>query len=225
MNDEIIKYVQLCPEYQCNTAAKHKSDRLLQLLEPAYIPWHFIAIAFIANLPLSEGCDQHWVIIDRYTKMESYILLKKKNKKGEDLATIFAREIWKLDGIPVDIMSDQGLEVYIKILEVFNHQTRYTTMDVDSIPSTNRQLNRLHKSDDRNISPIVYKSTATDWVELLPLAEFAYNNNTTCAHGMIPFDTNYSYKPTSGTISTQTNILLASLLAYEALDEGSCRKL
>jgi hypothetical protein len=62
---------------------------------------------FITDLPLSEGCDQLWVIIDRYTKMAHFIPLKKKNKKGEDLATIFAREIWRLHGIPADIISDR----------------------------------------------------------------------------------------------------------------------
>jgi hypothetical protein len=47
------------------------------------------------------------VIIDRYTKMAHFILQKKKNKMAEDLATIFAREIWRLHGIPADIISDR----------------------------------------------------------------------------------------------------------------------
>jgi hypothetical protein len=54
----------------------------------------------------------------------------------------------------------------------------------------------------------------TDWVELLPLAEFAYNNSTTGAHGMTPFYANYGYHPSSGTTPTETNILSASSVAY-----------
>jgi hypothetical protein len=61
----------------------------------------------ITDLPLSERCDQLWVIIDRYTKMAHFILVKKMNKKAEDIATIFAREIWRLHGIPADIISDR----------------------------------------------------------------------------------------------------------------------
>jgi hypothetical protein len=95
MYEEIIKYVQSCPEYLRNTAARHKAYGLLQLLEPAYAPWQSIAIDFTPYLPLSEGCDQLWVIIDRYTKIAHFVLLKKNNKNGEDLATIFAREIWR----------------------------------------------------------------------------------------------------------------------------------
>jgi hypothetical protein len=48
---------------------------------------------FITDLPLSEECDQPWVIIDRYTKIAHFIRQMKTDKKAEDLATIFVREI------------------------------------------------------------------------------------------------------------------------------------
>jgi hypothetical protein len=62
---------------------------------------------FITDLPLSEVYDQLWVIIDRYTKMAHFIPVKKKNNKVEDVATIFPTEIWRLQGILADIISDR----------------------------------------------------------------------------------------------------------------------
>jgi len=47
---------------------------------------------FITELPVSEGCDQLWVVIDRFTKMVHFILLCEKT--AEDLAVIIAREVW-----------------------------------------------------------------------------------------------------------------------------------
>jgi hypothetical protein len=109
MNEDIIQYVQSCPDCQKNKAMKamrHKSYGLLQPLELAYSPWKSRAMDFITDLPLSEGCDQLWVIIDRFTKMAHFIPLKKKNKKAEDLTEVFTREIWKWHSIPADIVSD-----------------------------------------------------------------------------------------------------------------------
>jgi hypothetical protein len=61
---------------------------------------------FITDLPLSEDCDQLWVIIDRFTKMAHFIPLKKDPKTAEHLVRIFARDIWRFHGIPTDIISD-----------------------------------------------------------------------------------------------------------------------
>jgi len=62
---------------------------------------------FITELTFSRGCDQLWVIIDRFTKMAHFLPLKKEEKTAADLAVIFAREIWKYDGLPTDIVSDR----------------------------------------------------------------------------------------------------------------------
>jgi len=61
---------------------------------------------FITELPLSEGCDQLWVVIDRFTKMAHFLPLGKEKKMVADLAVIFAREVWKHHGLPIDIVSD-----------------------------------------------------------------------------------------------------------------------
>jgi hypothetical protein len=61
---------------------------------------------FITDLPLSEDCNQLWVIIDRFMKIAHFILLKKDQKRAEYLERIFAHEIWRFHGIPIDIISD-----------------------------------------------------------------------------------------------------------------------
>jgi hypothetical protein len=61
---------------------------------------------FITDLPLSEDCDQPWVIIDRFTKMAHSILLKKDQKTVEYVVRIFAYEILRFHSIPTDIILD-----------------------------------------------------------------------------------------------------------------------
>jgi hypothetical protein len=106
MDKSIIEYIQSCQECQ-NKASRLKKYSLPKPLELVYAPWQSIVMDSITDLPLSDGCDQLWVIIDRYTKMAHFIPLKKKHKKAEDLAMIFGSEIWKIHGIPLDIVSDR----------------------------------------------------------------------------------------------------------------------
>jgi hypothetical protein len=40
---------------------------------------------FITDLPLSEGCDQLWGIIDRYPKIVHFIPVKKRTKRPKSL--------------------------------------------------------------------------------------------------------------------------------------------
>jgi len=60
---------------------------------------------FTTELPLSYECNQLWVVIDQFTKMAHFLPLGKNRERAEDLAIIFAREIWKHHGLPTDIVS------------------------------------------------------------------------------------------------------------------------
>jgi transposase InsO family protein len=214
INEEIIRYVQSCPECQRNKAVRHKAYGLLQPLEPAYAPWQSFAMDFISDLSLSEECDQLWMIINRYTKMAHFIPLKKNNKKAEDITTIFVREIWRLHGIPADIISDRDSRFTSKfwksLITTLGIRPRMSTT---FHPPTHGQPEGVNQTIETFLRSVI-NLQQTDWVELLPLAEFAYNNSTTSAHGMTPFYANYGYHPSTGTTPTETNILSANLVAY-----------
>jgi len=76
-----------------------------------------MAMDFIMDLPHSEGCDQLWVVINRFTKMAHFIPLKEKTTA--DLTKIFAKEIWKYHGLPTDIISDRDSRFMSKIWREF----------------------------------------------------------------------------------------------------------
>jgi len=58
INERIIDFVRSCPECQQNKATCHQPYGLSSPLELPYAPWQSIAMDFIMELPLSEGCDQ-----------------------------------------------------------------------------------------------------------------------------------------------------------------------
>ena len=105
MEEFVDSYVSNCDPCQHNKSRRHKRFGLLQPLELAYAPWTSISMDFIVDLPKSAGCTQIWVIVDRFTKMAHFIPLG-KNVGAEDLAKKFLQEIWRLHGVPEQIVSD-----------------------------------------------------------------------------------------------------------------------
>jgi putative transposase len=106
MAQDIIDYIRSCLECQKDKVSCHKPYGLLLPLELPYALWISIAIDFITDLPLSDDCNQLWVIIDRFTKMAYFILLKKDQNTAEHLVRIFTGEIWRFHSILIDIISD-----------------------------------------------------------------------------------------------------------------------
>jgi len=48
---------------------------------------------FITELPVSEGCNQLWVIIDQFTKMAHFLPLRTEGKTAAHLAITFGQEV------------------------------------------------------------------------------------------------------------------------------------
>ena len=150
---------------------------------------------FITELPLSEDCDQLWVVIDRFTKMAHFLLLPKQKKTDADLAVTFAREIWKYHELPTDIVSDRDSrftsEVWKEFLRLSGIRPRMSTA---FHPQTDGQTERLNQTIEAYLRAFVGKEQ-DNWVALLPMAEFAYNNSVTVGNGMSPFYANYGFHP------------------------------
>jgi len=174
MNKQIIEFVRSCPECQQNKAIQHQPYGPSAPLELPYAPWQSIAMDFITELAASEGCNQLCVIIDWFTKMAHFVPLQEKT--AADLAVIFAQEVWKHHGLPTDIMSDQDFrftsEVWKEFLWISGIRSR---MSMAFHPQTERQSEHLNQTIETYLRTFVAKDQ-DDWVNLLPMAEFAYNN-------------------------------------------------
>jgi len=197
MNVQIAEFVRSCLQCQKNKAARHQPYGLLTPMEPPYALLQSIAMDFITDLPLSEQCDQLWVVIDRFTKMAHFIPLPKEGKSASDLARTFAREVWRYHGLPSDIVSDRDSRftsaVWQEFLTLSGIRPRMSTA---FHPQTYGQTKRLNQTIEAYLrSFISYEQE--DWVSLLPMAEFAYNNSTTSATGISPFYANYGFHPTA----------------------------
>ena len=101
----INDYVRSCYECQHNKSPRHARFGLLQHLQVPYAAWTSISTDFITQLPESQGRTQIMVVVDRFTKMAHFIALE-ENATAKDVANVFLREVWKLHGLPTEIISD-----------------------------------------------------------------------------------------------------------------------
>lgn len=65
---------------------------------------------FIVGLPRSTtGYDSIWVIVDRLTKTAKFIPVKTTYGVAK-LAQLYIKEVVRLHGVPVSIISDRGTQ-------------------------------------------------------------------------------------------------------------------
>jgi len=127
--------------------------------------------------------------------MVHFLPLRTEGKTAADLAITFGQEVWRYHCLPTDIMSDRNSrftsETWKEFLRLSEINPRMSTA---FHPQTDGQTERLNQTIEVYLRAYVSKEQ-DDWVYLLPMAEFAYNNSTTTGNGMSPFYANYGFHP------------------------------
>ena len=153
-------------------------------------------MGFTTDLPMSNSYNGLWRVIDRFTKMVHFIPLSSEAKTAEDLARIFAREMWRLHGLLRDIISDRDSRFTSATWQVF-----LVTLGIKPRMSTSFHPQKMGKPNESIktikacLRPFINQEQ-NGWVDLLPMAEHAYNSSTT-ATGTTPFYANYGRHPES----------------------------
>jgi hypothetical protein len=193
MDEQIRQYVHECDSCQRNKPSRHRRNGLLHPLELPNAPWTSISMDFITDLPESEGCRTIWVVVDRFTKMAHFIPLTEKT--ATHVAKQFITHIWRAHGLPDDIVSDRDTAFTSKFWkEVMNFLGVKQRMSTAFHPQTDGQTERINQVLEAYLREYC-NYEQNDWAELLPLAEFTYNNSFSSATGLSPFYANYGFHP------------------------------
>jgi hypothetical protein len=194
MKRDIAEYVAQCPSCQLVKAEHKKPAGQLQLLDVPMWKWDQIAMDFVVGLPKApSGQDAIWVIIDRLTKSAHFLPIKFTNKLDK-LAELYVREIVKLHGVPVSIVSDRDpwftSRFWDRLQSAMGTKLNFSTA---YHPQTDGQSERTIQTleDMLRLCVLDFKG---NWIRYLPLVEFAYNNNFQATIGMAPFEALYGRK-------------------------------
>ncbi|KAH0660902.1 hypothetical protein KY289_029650 [Solanum tuberosum] len=153
--------------------------------------WERITMDFVVGLPrTSRGVDSIWVIVDRLTK-SAHFLPVHTTFSAERLARIYIREVVRLHGVPVSIISDRGSQFTSSFWRAFQEElgTR-VHLSTAFHPQTDGQSERTIQVLEDMLRACVM-DFGGQWDQFLPLAEFAYNNSYHSSIQMAPFEALY----------------------------------
>jgi len=116
-----------------------------------------------------------------------------ENATAKDVADTFVQAIWKLHDLPTEIISDMDAKFSGKFWESLCKSLGIRRkMSTAYHPQRDGQTERTNQTLEGYLRNFV-NYDQNQWYQLLPLAEPAYNNSTTNAHGMSPFYANYGF--------------------------------
>ena len=190
----VRKYIQtceICQRYKSSGSGKAP-------LQPLPIPrncWESMSMDFVFGFPKDQqGNTGIVVFVDRFSKMV-HLAAVPQTVSGIQTARIFLDRVFRLHGLPEDIISDRDPRFTSKFWkEVFQRLGTTLKMSTADHPETDGQSER----SIRTISQIL-KSYAfafpSRWSSHLPFVEFAFNNSVNVSTGHSPFFLNYLRNP------------------------------
>ena len=191
MKVDVAKFVSRCLTCQ---QVKVEHQRPAGMLRPLSIPewkWEHVTMDFVSGLPKSQqGHEMIWVIVHRLTKM-AYFLPARLTDTLESLSRKYIREIIRLHGVPMSIVSDRDprftSQFWQSLQEALGTKLCFSTA---FHPQTDGQSERTIQTLEDMLRACVL-DFGGGWEKHLPLVEFAYNNSFQASIGMAPYEALY----------------------------------
>ncbi|KAJ9513664.1 hypothetical protein QJQ45_015424, partial [Haematococcus lacustris] len=195
MRADVRHYVTTCDACQRDKTSTLKPGGLLNPLSIPDYRWESVSMDLITKLPsASHGFDAICVFVDRLIKMVHFVPCKESmNAKG--FARLFVDNVFKLHGLPKDMVSDRGPHFY----NTFWHHVQKLlgmrgSLSSSYHPQSDGQTERYNRVLEEMLRHYI-SPTQADWPDYLSLAEFAVNNSWQESIKSTPFLVNTGQSP------------------------------
>lgn len=193
MKDEVLCYIRECPTCQMNKNEHSFPTGLLKRLPIPNQKWESIAMDFITGLPKEQGKDCIYVVVNRLTKFSHFFAITSSFKAAQ-VAELFFREVFRLHGLPQNIVSDRNSK-FLRAFwqEIFRLSGTVLTPSTSYHQQTNGQSEIVNKWLEGYLRNHV-SGQQKAWVKWLHLGEYCYNSSYHMSIKMSPFMGLYGYE-------------------------------
>ena len=186
----VHRYVDGCDICQRSKPTHHSRYGLMHPIPAAHAPWKRISTDFIVKLPVSNGYDSIMVVIDKNTKLDHFIPTN-ESVNSQDTTKLFLQHVWRYHGTPEEVISDRGPVFVSKFMtRICNLLRIKPSPTITFYPQSDGQTERLNQVLEQFLRMFT-TNRQDDWADLLPLAEFAYNNAFHATTDFSPFYATY----------------------------------
>jgi hypothetical protein len=194
LRQDVISFVKSCPHCQQTKTFPSRPSGALQPLPPPSEAWEEITADLIVELPLSNGFDSIFVVVDRFTKRAHFIPTF-TTLSASGAAKLFRDHVWTQHGWPKKIVSDRGQQFAAKFtLELNRLLGVQTALSTAYHPQTDGQTERTNQELEQYLR-LYTNFMQDDWSDWLSTTEFAYNNRVHSTTGFSPFFLEYGRHP------------------------------
>jgi transposase InsO family protein len=186
MSCYIGRYVKTCDPCLRTKIQRRCPTGELHPLPTPESRWDVISVDFIVELPDSHGYDAVMNVVDSVGKRAHFIPTN-TTITALGAARLFLHNVWKLHRLPRRIVSDRGLQFMAEFTRELYRLLGITLSTTTAYhPQADRQMECVNQELEQYLRVFV-NERQDDWDELLPMAEFQYNNHIHSGTQQTPF--------------------------------------
>src|ERR1700742_2719261 len=180
-------YCKSCPVCQQTKGENKAPQGLLHALPVPTRPWQSIGMDFVGPFPEVDGYNYLWVVVCCLTTYV-HLIPTHMSVTASQLAWSYLKEIVRLHGLPESIVSDRDAKFTSKFWKELHRMLGLTLFMSTAF---HPQADGVTERANRTIIQIIRASIRPDqkdWVQALPMTEFAINTSISATTGLAPFE-------------------------------------